>query len=432
LNKQILRLAIPNIITTITVPLLGIVDLAIVGHMGSEQYIGAIAIATMMFNLIYWNFGFLRMGTSGFTAQAYGAVNKTEIMHVFVRAMSIALLGSFLLIVFQYPIKVLILKLVSGSEMVENYAILYFDICIWAAPATLSLYVIKGWFIGMQNAKTPMWIAIQINVINIALSLFFVLGLGMKIEGVALGTLIAQYLGLFTALVLWYIYYRKYISFIKIKEAIAFDKMKEFFKVNIDIYLRTLCLIAVFTFIPAEGAKMGDTILAVNALLMQFFMLFSYVMDGFAYAGESLAGKYFGARNVAMLKKTIRYLFRWGGGLTALFVLLYVFFGKYLMILFTDNQNVILVAKEYYHWILIVPLAGFSAFLWDGILVGLTATKIMRNAIFIATFIFFIVYFSLSNYFDNNALWLAFMLFLALRGILQGVLAKKYTSEFNA
>lgn len=431
MNKQILRLAIPNIITTITVPLLGIVDLAIVGHMGSEQYIGAIAIATMMFNLIYWNFGFLRMGTSGFTAQAYGAVNKTEIMHVFVRAMSIALLGSFLLIVFQYPIKVLILKLVSGSEMVENYAILYFDICIWAAPATLSLYVIKGWFIGMQNAKTPMWIAIQINVINIALSLFFVLGLGMKIEGVALGTLIAQYLGLFTALVLWYIYYRKYISFIKIKEAIAFDKMKEFFKVNIDIYLRTLCLIAVFTFIPAEGAKMGDTILAVNALLMQFFMLFSYVMDGFAYAGESLAGKYFGARNVTMLKKTIRYLFRWGGGLTALFVLLYVFFGKYLMILFTDNQNVILVAKEYYHWILIVPLAGFSAFLWDGILVGLTATKIMRNAIFIATFIFFIVYFSLSNYFDNNALWLAFMLFLALRGILQGVLAKKYTSEFN-
>ena len=278
-------------------------------------------------------------------------------MHVFVRAMSIALLSSFLLIVFQYPIKVLILKLVSGSEMVENYAILYFDICIWAAPATLSLYVIKGWFIGMQNAKTPMWIAIQINVINIALSLFFVLGLGMKIEGVALGTLIAQYLGLFTALVLWYIYYRKYISFIKIKEAIAFDKMKEFFKVNIDIYLRTLCLIAVFTFIPAEGAKMGDTILAVNALLMQFFMLFSYVMDGFAYAGESLAGKYFGARNVAMLKKTIRYLFRWGGGLTALFVLLYVFFGKYLMILFTDNQNVILVSKEYYHWILIVPLA---------------------------------------------------------------------------
>ncbi len=321
--------------------------------------------------------------------------------------------------------KITILKFISGSLVVEKYASTYFDICIWAAPAILSLYVIKGWFIGMQNAKTPMWIAIQINIINIVLSLFFVLGLGMKIEGVAFGTVIAQYSGLFTALILWYVYYKKYISFIKIKEVISLHKMKEFFKVNIDIYLRTLCLIAVFIFIPAEGAKMGDTTLAVNALLMQFFMLFSYIMDGFAYAGESLAGKYYGAKNKNMLEKTIQYLFRWGGGLTVLFILLYAFFGKYLMMLFTDNQNVILLAKEYYYWILIIPLAGFSAFLWDGILVGLTETKIMRNAIFIATFFFFILYFLLKTTLHNNALWLAFIFFLALRGIMQGILAKK-------
>lgn len=425
MNKQILRLAIPNIITTITVPLLGIVDVAIVGHLGTEQYIGAIALGTMIFNLLYWNFGFLRMGTSGFTAQAYGAINKEEIMHIFGRAMSIAILGSFILLVFQYPIKTLILNLVQGSQEVEHYAAVYFDICIWGAPAILCLYVIKGWFIGMQNAKTPMWIAIQINVVNIILSFIFVFGFGMKIKGVALGSVIAQYLGLITALVLWFVYYRKYTRFFSITKIFAWDKMLAFFKVNADIFLRTLCLIAVFTFIPAEGAKMGDRTLAINLLLMQFFTLFSYIMDGFAYAGESLTGKYIGAKNNNLVRLSINYLFRWGTALTVVFVLLYAFFGKYLLAIFTDNIDIIKEAQNYYYWVLLVPLAGFAAFLWDGILIGATKVKIMRNSNFIATVAFFAVYYSLSDVLHNNALWLAFVVFLALRSILQTILSPK-------
>lgn len=425
MNKQILRLAIPNIITTITVPLLGIVDVAIVGHLGTEQYIGAIALGTMIFNLLYWNFGFLRMGTSGFTAQAYGAINKEEIMHIFGRAMSIAILGSFILLVFQYPIKTLILNLVQGSQEVEHYAAVYFDICIWGAPAILCLYVIKGWFIGMQNAKTPMWIAIQINVVNIILSFIFVFGFGMKIKGVALGSVIAQYLGLITALVLWFVYYRKYTRFFSITKIFAWDKMLAFFKVNADIFLRTLCLIAVFTFIPAEGAKMGDRTLAINLLLMQFFTLFSYIMDGFAYAGESLTDKYIGAKNNNLVRLSINYLFRWGTALTVVFVLLYAFFGKYLLAIFTDNIDIIKEAQNYYYWVLLVPLAGFAAFLWDGILIGATKVKIMRNSNFIATVAFFAVYYSLSDVLHNNALWLAFVVFLALRSILQTILSPK-------
>jgi MATE family multidrug resistance protein len=425
LNKQILRLAIPNIITTITIPLLGMIDVAISGHLGSEQYLGAIALGSMIFNFIYWNFGFLRMGTSGFTAQAYGAVDKEEIMHIFTRAMSIALISSFLLLLLQYPIKILAFNLINGSPAVENYAATYFNICIWGAPAILGMYVTKGWFIGMQNAKTPMWIAIIINIVNILLSLLFVFKFGMKIEGIALGSVIAQYTGLIMTLVFWIMYYRKYLKFFSWKKSMAIHKMIIFFKLNIDIFLRTICLITVFTFIPAIGAKMGDRILAINILLMQFFTLFSYIMDGFAYAGEALTGKFIGSKDILLLKQSIRYLFRWGLGLTVVFMIGYAFFGKYLLQIFTDSREVIAAAESYYYWVLAVPLAGFAAFLWDGILIGATDAKIIRNSMFMATAVFFAVYYSLETTMGNNALWLAFILFLALRGILQSIWAPK-------
>ena len=401
------------------------VDVAIAGHLGSEHYIGAIALGTMIFNLIYWNFGFLRMGTSGFTAQAYGAVDKVEIIHILARALCIALFAAFLLIALQYPIKHLAFYLVNGSQTVEDYAATYFSICIWGAPAILCLYALKGWFIGMQNAQLPMLIAIQINVINIALNFIFVIFFHWNIQGIALSSVVAQYAGLVTALILWFVHYRKYLHLLVWKQVINYPKMIHFFKTNVDIFLRTLCLIAVFTFIPAEGAKMGDKTLAVNTLLMQFFTLFSYIMDGFAYAGESLTGKYIGAKNPVLLKKSVRYLFRWGALLTLLFSIMYAFFGKYLLNVFTNDNSIINEAQTYFYWVLILPIAGFSAFLWDGILIGATAAKIMRNSIFIATLVFFGVYEALMPIFGNHAIWLAFLLFLALRGILQTFWASK-------
>ena len=421
MNREILRLAIPNIITTLTVPLLGMVDLAIVGHLGSKVYIGAIALGTMIFNMIYWNFGFLRMGTSGFTAQAYGAGKEQECTHILSRALCIGLSAAVLLLLLQYPIRLLAFACVDGSPEVESVAAQYFHICIWAAPAILSLYAFKGWFIGMQHAKLPMWIAIFMDISNIALSLFFVFVLKMKIRGVALGTVLAQYAGLGVAVFCWLKHYRRLGAYFSWKEIFSRQKMLGFFKVNADIFLRTLCLIAVFTFIPAAGARMGDDYLSANTLLMQFFTLFSYVMDGFAYAGESLVGKYVGAQDRSRMQQAIRYLFRWGVALSALFVCVYAFWGDGLLHLFTDDVSVVAFARRYYVWVLVIPFVSFAAFLWDGILIGATASRLMRNSMFVATLMFFAVYYGLRGCMGNHALWLAFMFYLAFRGLLQSV-----------
>lgn len=422
MNREILRLAIPNIITTLTVPLLGMVDLAIVGHMGSETYIGAIALGTMIFNMIYWNFGFLRMGTSGFTAQACGAGDREETVHILFRALLIGLTAAGVLVLLQYPIRLLVFRLVEGSSGVEAVAAQYFHICIWAAPAILGLYAFKGWFIGMQNARLPMWIAIFMDVTNIALSLCFVFVFKMKIAGVALGTVLAQYAGFAAAVSCWLRNYRSDLRLFSWKAVCSREKMMAFFRVNADIFLRTLCLIAVFTFIPAAGARMGDDFLSANTLLMQFFTLFSYVMDGFAYAGESLVGKYVGAQNRERMRKAIRHLFGWGVLFSLLFSLVYALWGDGLLRLFTDNDGVVAFAGTYYFWVLMVPVVSFAAFLWDGILIGATASRLMRDSMFVATAVFFAVYFSARSAWGNHALWFAFLCFLALRGLLQSLL----------
>lgn len=428
MNKRILRLAIPNIITNITVPLLGMVDVAIMGHIGNASHIGAIAIGTMIFNLIYWNFGFLRMGTSGLTAQAYGERNFPESMSIMVRGMFIALSAAFLIIVLQLPIALLCQRFIDSSQSVMDIAMQYFYIRIWAAPATLSLYVLKGWFIGMQNSKTPMWIAILMNIVNILFSLLFIIVWKLGVTGVALGTVLAQYSGLLLAIILWFKKYGKLRSYIDIRRSLHWLEMKHFFKVNGDIFLRTLCLVAVFTFIPAISAKMGDDVLAANTLLMQLFTLFSYIMDGFAYAGESLVGRYIGARNQMQLRKSVHYLVLWGCIITAVFSVLYFVGGEQILGILTNKPEVIDDAMEYMMWTVLVPVLGFAAFLFDGIYIGATATKTMRNYMFIATAAFFIAYYSLAPRLGNDGLWIAFLIFLTLRGGLMWVFNKKIIS----
>lgn len=437
MNRKILQLALPNIITNITVPLLGMIDTAIVGHL-SQSHIGAIAIGTQIFNLIYWNFGFLRMGTSGFTAQAYGARRLDEAVRVFIRAISIALAVALLLIVLQYPIALLSKAIFNGSDTVIQMALSYFFIRIWAAPATLGLYAIKGWFIGMQNSKLPMWIAIFINVVNIICSLLFVLLFHWDIQGVALGTVIAQYSGLLVGMFFVASRYgklfRRHLSLQFIRNTLHWNEMRQFFRVNGDIFLRTICLAAVFTFITSESGRISDEILAVDALLLQFFTLFSYIMDGFAYAGESLVGRYIGAHDRRSLVSTVRHLLAWGLALTLLFTALYALFGEQFLRIFSNKEDVIDAARPYLFWILIIPVCGFSAFLFDGIFIGATASRTMRNTMFIATAAFFSIYYglrcniaanALEEYTMNNILWLAFMVYLAARGIGQAAMLRK-------
>ena len=394
LNREILRISIPSIITNITVPLLGMVDVAIVGHIGNASYIAAIALGTMVFNLIYWNFGFLRMGTSGMTAQAYGAEDKTEYLNVLVRGMVIALSVAALLIALQYPIALFCKRWIQTSPETIGLMLTYFYIRIWAAPATISLYVLKGWFLGMQNAASPMWIATLLNVVNIICSLLFVYVFDAGIAGVAWGTVMAQYSGLLLALIIW--------------------------------IRRSLCLIAVFTFIPYISATMGEEILAANTLLMQLFTLTSYVMDGFAYAGESIVGKYVGAREPAKLRLTVRYLLYWGIGLAVLFTLMFVFFGEGLLRVLSSDETVIQTAMQYMFWTYLLPFTGFAAFIYDGIYIGATATAAMRNVMFVATAVFFILYYSLVVAWQNNALWFAFIFFLIFRGLLMLIGQKRF------
>lgn len=441
MNKRILGLALPNIITNITVPLLGMVDMAIVGHL-SSTHIGAITIGTSIFNLIYWNFGFLRMGTSGFTAQAFGAHRWDEALKILIRACAIALAIALLLIALQWPVSRLALVIFEGSPEVLRLALTYFFIRIWAAPATLGLYAIKGWFIGMQDSKTPMWIAIILNCVNIVASLLFVLVLHWDIAGVALGTVVANYSGLALGIIFLRRRFRLdnhlspfNIHLSTIKDALHWQDMKRFFKVNGDIFLRTVCLSAVFTFITAASGRISDQVLAIDALLLQFFTLFSYIMDGFAYAGESLVGRYIGARQLRNLRSAVRLLLLWGLILTVFFTLLYALFSRQFLHIFTSDELLITAAKDYILWVLAIPVCGFAAFLFDGIFIGATASRTMRNAMFVATAAFFLLYFGLkalttlhaplSTYMWNNILWLSFMIYLSLRGLLQGIRVRK-------
>lgn len=422
MNRKILQLAIPSIVSNITVPLLGLVDVAIVGHLGSASYIGAIAVGGMLFNMIYWIFGFLRMGTSGMTAQAYGKRDLTEVVRTLLRAVGVGLLISLGLWILQSPILRGAFVLIDATEEVKRWASLYFNICIWGAPAILGLYGFAGWFIGMQNSRFPMFIAITQNIVNIAASLCFVFVLGMKVEGVALGTLIAQYAGLFMAFALWLKYYGRLKAYIDWNGLWGGEEMRRFFSVNSDIFFRTLCLVAVTTFFTSTGARQGDVILAVNTLLMQLFTLFSYIMDGFAYAGEALAGRFIGAKNDVGLRRCIRLLFLWGIGLSLSFTILYAFLGRDFLGLLTNDTSVIKASGDYFYWVLAIPLCGFSAFLWDGIFIGATATRQMLYSMLVASATFFIIYYLFYRSMGNHALWMAFLGYLSLRGGIQWIL----------
>lgn len=414
-DRQILHIALPSIVSNITVPLLGLVDVAIVGHLGSAAYIGAITVGGMLFNMAYWLFAFLRMGTSGLTAQAYGRGNRAETVRVLVRALGVALAIGVALVALSRPVADVAFRLIPCSPEVEASARVYFALLVWGAPAVLGLYGFAGWFVGMQNARFPMAVAITQNVVNIVASTALVFGLGWQVEGVAAGTLIAQYAGLLMAVAGWWRGYRADTRGVSLRPVTDRAALSRFFAVNRDIFLRTLCLIAVTVCFTSSGAAAGDTVLAANALLMQLFMLFSYVMDGFAYAGEALAGRYVGAADAAGFRRTVRRLFGWGLVLAVAFTLAYGAGGRTFLSLLTSETSVVDMAMAYLPWAVAVPLTSFAAFLFDGIFIGATATGRMLLAMAVASSVFFISYYLLTDTLGNHALWLAFLAYLGAR-----------------
>ncbi len=425
MNKNILKLAIPNIISNISIPLLTLVDLAVLGHLESEVYIGAIALGGTIFNFIYWGFAFLRMGTSGLSAQAYGRRHFREAANILIRAIVVGVVGSLIIIILQKGIALLSFSIIEGSTEVERLAKEYFYIRIWAAPASLSLFALSGWFIGMQNSRIPMVISLFVNILNLGFNLFFIYILGMKSDGVALGTLISQYLGLILALGFVYRYYRRIFANMKMHIVLNWRALKIFFQLNSDIFVRMVCITLVFTFFNVKSAAFDDTILAINTLLLQFFMFFSYLADGFAYASEALTGRYIGEKNQQKLNKSVRYIFKWGMGTGLFFTLIYAVAGNNIVGILTDNVRLINAIAPYMIWVTFVPLLSFAAFIWDGIYIGATASRLMRNTMLISTVGLFFPMYYLTTSLGNHGLWLALITFMLGRGILQTIYSPK-------
>ena len=408
LHRDILRLAVPSILANITVPLVGMVDIAVAGHLGASgglgaaALIGGISIGTMLFDMLYWNFGFLRGGTGGLTAQAYGRYHAGseeaagDIAVTLKRALSIAFISGLALVALQWMVVQVAFLLVKCTPEVRELATQYFYIRIWAAPATLSLFAFKGWFIGMQDTVRPMICDLLVNTVNIGLSIALAFGYAglpeLGFAGIAYGTLIAQWTGfLYASLAVWF----RYGWVLKhAKQAGHVASWREFFVLNRDLFLRSMCMIAVYIGFTMISARYGDMMLAVGAILMKLLMIFSYFTDGFAYAGEALTGRFIGENSQDGVRSTIRQTFLWCLGVTVLFFLVYGVGGVPLLRLMTSDPSVVEAGREFIPWLLLMPVIGCPAFTWDGIFTGATASKDLRNSTVWCVVGFFSVWFA--------------------------------------
>lgn len=422
-DRRILSLALPSIVQNVTVPLLGLADLTIVGHLGSARAMGAIAVGSMVFNVIYWLLGFLRMGTSGLTSQAYGRNDAADARRLLRRVLLISLALGLLLIIGQWPLRWLAMRVIHPSAGVVPLASLYFSICIWGAPAVLGLYGLNGWFVGMQDTRTPLYVAVAQNVLNIAASLSFVYLLGLNIAGVALGTLTAQWFGMIASAALALRRYRRLDSELTGERCEQTTEWGRFFSVNRDIFIRTLFLVAVNLFFTSVGAREGDVILSANTVLLTFYTLFSYIMDGFAFAGEAVCGSSFGSGDTKALRLSVRRLFFWGWVMTLLFTIAYALGGMPLVRFMTSEQSVIGAIADYFPWVLLIPVCGMAAFVYDGVFIGITATRGMLVTSVAAALLFFALFISgkALSLPANHLLWCVYIVYLLARGVGQYV-----------
>lgn len=418
MNRSILRLAIPNIISNLSVPLLGAVDTALVGHLEQVYYLGALAVGSVIFNFIFWGFGFLRMGTTGLTAQEYGRRDRIKMMMILARVQFLALLLGLSILVLQVPIANLSLWLIDSTQEVAEYTRVYFDIRIYTAPAVLALYGLNGWFLGMQNAKYPMIITIAMNLLNIIFNVSFIYGFGMHVDGVAWGTLVSTYLALLLATGLFFRRYKKYLSHYRQQLLLNLDELKKYFSVNRDIFIRTLCLIFTFSFFTAVSAQQGDLILAANTILLQLWFIVSYGVDGFAFAAESLVGRFKGSVEQDKLAKAVWYNIGWGLFLGLMGTFVYGLFGNQILNIFTYKTDVIAVAKSVLIWTIMAPVVSSFCYIFDGIYIGATETKAMRNTMILSTFFVFLPsYYVATYFFGKHGLWIAMVLFMITRGV---------------
>jgi MATE family multidrug resistance protein len=427
-HKQLFLLALPMIFSNITVPLLGLVDTAVIGHLGEAYYLGGATVGAMVITFITWLCGFLRMSTTGLAAQAYGAEilhnnGKSQGLLILLRGIIVACFIGFSLILLQTWYLQGALYLAGGSEQVQFYALQYSEIRIWGLPAALTNLVILGWLLGNHQAKLVMWLLIFTNMVNLILDLVFVIGFGWQVQGIAFATLIAEYSGLLLGLFAIGIKFKHYFyQLVNEKGQILNDLLERsallaYFKLNRDILIRTLCLELCFVFITFQGARLGDNVVAANAILMNFLLLISFGLDGIANATEAMVGKAKGAKDTNTLAATVRIALFWTGVFAFLYSTIFALFGQQLIGLITNIPSVITFTNQYLFWLILLPIISCWCYLFDGVYIGLMQAKTMRNSMVIATFAgFFPIWFILQDY-GNHGLWAAFSIFMLARGI---------------
>ena len=405
------------ILSNVSVPLLGMVDTGVTGHLESPVYLGAVAVGAMIFSFLYTGVNFLRMGTTGIAAQSFGADDNDGLRVSLGQALIVALLIAFALIALQRPLGTLAMYLLGPDTETRAFALEYFSIRIWSAPGTLANYALIGWFIGLQNARIPLLIFLTINITNIVLDLFFVLVLGMEVDGVALASVFAEYSGLLVGGAFAISSLRRRQGHWPIARLVNLSAYKAFFSVNANLFIRTMALMFTLGFVTAQGARLGGLILAANAVLMNFQNLTAFGLDGIAHAAEALVGKAVGQKRRDMLEESVRLTLKWSLIFSVGFTIVYLVAGPLVINILTDLPEVREAAIRYLPWMIASPLVSVWCFLYDGVYVGATRAREMRDIMFLSTFLVFLPAWYFLQPLGNDGLWLAFLLFMASRGI---------------
>jgi len=418
-HHRVWAIAFPMLLVGISTPLLGMVDTAVVGHLSEPYFLGAIAIGSMIFNFLFWGMGFLRMGTTGLTAKSASEGDETEVTVILYRGLLLAFLLGITLILLGSAISLLAFSFVESSDEIRLHAQRYFEIRIWAAPATLASYVLLGWFLGQGRPRINLLIVVTVNLINIILDVVFVIWLDMNSAGVAWATIIAEYTGLIIALAIVKRSFNRSLKDISLPILFDITALKRYLSVNVNVFLRTIFLLLGFALFTLQGAKYGEIILAANVILMNLQTLMAYVLDSLAHAAEVLVGKYYHVNRKNRLKGVLLATAQWSIVVSLIFTLLYLFAGELLIGLLTNIPEVKIAALEYLPWLILSPLVSVSSYWFDGVFIGAHLMKQMRNTMLVSLIIFLISWQLLLPY-ENHGLWAALMLFMMARGITMG------------
>ncbi|MFT7235004.1 MAG: MATE family multidrug resistance protein [Methylophagaceae bacterium] len=425
-HYTIWKIAGPMIVANISVPLLGIVDTAVVGHLNAPHYVGAVAVGTLIFSFLFWGFGFLRMATTGLTAQASGRADKAESHSILQKSLIFAFAIAVLLLLLQYPLSKFAFSIIESSDQVRHFGQEYFAIRIWSSPAILANYVILGWLIGQAETRTALWLVLIVNISNIILDILFVSILNLAIEGVAIASVIAEYMGLVFA---YFVITKHHSPLIPIASNKSSFTLASMLTLHGNIFIRTLCLIFCFGFFTAQGAKQGDITLAANAILLHFITFMAFFLDGFANAAEVITGKAIGSGNRALLKQGIFYATIWSFAIATLFSLSYGLFGANIIRLLTSIPEVVTAAEQYLPWLILAPILAVWSYLFDGIFIGAMLSVEMRNTMLFSTFCcYFPAWVFLESY-GNHGLWAALLIFLTARGLSQACYLPRILSK---